>query len=50
MAYNVGHQETFKRSFTQQDFARFADLSGDNNPIHVDPQFSARTRFGRTKK
>lgn len=37
-----------ERSFSQADFDRFARLSGDNNPIHVDPAFSARTRFGRT--
>ena len=48
MAYQVGHIETFKRRFTQADFNRFADLSGDNNPIHVDPEFSARTHFGKT--
>jgi acyl dehydratase len=48
MAHKVGHIETFKRRFTQEDFNRFADLSGDNNPIHVDPEFSARTYFGRT--
>lgn len=35
------------RTFEQVDFDRFARLSGDANPIHVDPQFSARTRFGR---
>ena len=36
------------RVFTQADFDRFAALSGDDNPIHVDPAFSAETRFGRT--
>ncbi len=36
------------RTLTQRDFDRFAALSGDDNPIHVDPAFSARTRFGRT--
>jgi 3-hydroxybutyryl-CoA dehydratase len=39
---------TIQRVLTQDDFNRFAALSGDNNPIHVDPEFSARTRFGKT--
>lgn len=36
------------RSLSQAEFDLFAKISGDNNPIHVDPDFSARTRFGRT--
>jgi acyl dehydratase len=47
MKVKKGHIETFKCSFTQEDFDRFADLTGDNNPIHVDPEFSARTHFGQ---
>jgi acyl dehydratase len=45
---NVGQQFSTTRTFTQDDFNRFAALSGDDNPIHVDPEFSARTKFGRT--
>jgi len=34
--------------FSQADFDLFARLSGDNNPIHTDPDFCRGTRFGRT--
>lgn len=45
---HIGQTFTITRTFTQDDFNRFAALSGDDNPIHVDPEFSARTKFGRT--
>ena len=32
----------------QEDFDLFAEISGDNNPIHVDEGFSKSTRFGAT--
>ena len=38
---------SIERTFEQQDFDRFARLSGDDNPIHTEPEFSARSRFGR---
>ena len=34
--------------FTQRQFDEYAQLSGDDNPIHVDAGFAAATRFGRT--
>ncbi len=48
MAHNTMVPNIFTRTFSQRDFDRFGALSGDDNPIHVSPEFSARTRFGRT--
>jgi acyl dehydratase len=36
------------RTLTQADLDAFASLSGDANPIHIDPAFAARSTFGRT--
>lgn len=44
----VGETSVRTLSFTQADFDRFAELSGDDNPIHVDPDFAVRTKFGKT--
>jgi acyl dehydratase len=44
----IGQSESVQRVFSQEDLNRFATLSGDDNPIHVDPEFSARTKFGKT--
>ncbi len=48
MNIHVGQVESVRRTFGQADFDRFAALSGDRNPIHVDPAFAARTSFGAT--
>ena len=37
-----------ERMFTQAEFDRFGALSGDRNPIHVDPAFAVDTPFGAT--
>lgn len=44
----IGQVFDTKRLLTQDDFNRFAELSGDDNPIHVDPAFAANTHFGGT--
>lgn len=44
----IGETFTATRTLAQAEFDRFAAVSGDDNPIHVDPAFSARTHFRRT--
>ncbi|MBK5277412.1 MAG: MaoC family dehydratase [Bacteroidia bacterium] len=31
--------------FSQEDVNRFAQVTGDNNPIHLDPNYAATTAF-----
>ncbi|RIV21492.1 dehydrogenase [Fibrisoma montanum] len=42
---NAVHQYTFR--FSQADVIEFARITGDNNPLHLDPDFAARTPFKR---
>jgi 3-hydroxybutyryl-CoA dehydratase len=36
------------RRITQEQLHRYADASGDHNPLHLDPEFAGRTQFGGT--
>jgi acyl dehydratase len=36
------------RAVTQEEVAAYAELSGDRNPVHLDPVFAAGTPFGGT--
>lgn len=36
------------KSITQEQIGRYADASGDHNPIHVDESFARTTPFGGT--
>lgn len=33
--------------FTQDEVVRFAELTGDNNPLHLDSEYAATTNFKR---
>ncbi|CAH8529170.1 unnamed protein product [Dicrocoelium dendriticum] len=43
----VGDQIKIVRKFTQEDVNAFSVLSGDNNPIHIDPEFARKTQYGQ---
>jgi len=47
MQINLGDQYTVTRNISDQLIRSFAELSGDHNPIHLDEDFAATTRFGR---
>jgi 3-oxoacyl-[acyl-carrier protein] reductase len=42
----VGQSFTVERTFTADDVRRFAAVSGDWSPLHVDPGYAASTEFG----
>jgi acyl dehydratase len=44
----AGARAEYRRVLLQADFDRFARLTGDDNPIHCDPAFAAKSHFGAT--
>jgi 3-hydroxybutyryl-CoA dehydratase len=47
MRFKVGDAATRSRTITDEDIRAFAELSGDYNPVHLDDEYAAGTRFGR---
>ena len=43
----VGHVATFTRAVTADVLRAFVAASGDDHPLHADPAYAARTRFGQ---
>lgn len=42
---SVGDSAQIKRQVTRQDVNRFAELTGDDNPLHMDPAYAEATPF-----
>lgn len=42
----VGLRERFEREITEDDVVQYARNSGDDNPLHVDPDYAAQTNYG----
>ncbi len=35
----------YEFSFTQEDVNRFSEITGDDNPIHINNEYASKTRF-----
>lgn len=44
---HVGDSASMEKLVTDADIRMFAELSGDDNPVHVDEEFAKTTIFGR---
>ena len=47
MKFRPGDTASISRTITDDDIQRFADASGDHNPLHLNDDFAKSTRFGR---
>ena len=45
--WNIGDKEILKHTIKEKDVEDFAKLTGDNNPLHMDDDFTSKTRFGK---
>ena len=44
---NCGHEESFNVKISQEDILNFSNISGDKNPLHLDDNYSKKTKFKR---
>lgn len=47
MELKIGDKFSVKREITDELIRKFAEVSGDKNPIHLDEEFAKTTRFGK---
>jgi len=42
---SVGMSASYAKTVTDEDIVRFADISGDMNPVHLDQAYAEKTMF-----
>jgi 3-hydroxybutyryl-CoA dehydratase len=45
--FKVGDNASVTKTISEADITAFAKISGDHNPLHLDAEFAARSRFGQ---
>ena len=43
---SLGQKAEYEKQVTDEDVRKFADISGDYNPIHLDDEFAKSSMFG----
>lgn len=44
--FSIGERASLRRAIRAEDIDAFAELSGDQNPVHVDEDYARETYFG----
>jgi 3-hydroxybutyryl-CoA dehydratase len=47
LKFHEGQTASISRTVTQAEIEAFARVTGDANPVHLDPAYAANTRFGK---
>ena len=47
LGLSVGQRARRTQTVTARHLELYAEITGDRNPLHFDPDFAARTRFGK---
>ena len=45
--YEIGQSASFTKTVTEEDVMKFAEVTGDYNPIHVNPEYAKTQMFGK---
>jgi len=45
--YKIGDSAEFTKTITEEDVMMFAKVTGDYNPIHVNPEYAKTQMFGK---
>jgi 3-hydroxybutyryl-CoA dehydratase len=46
MNIKVGDSASISKTITDADIFAFAEVTGDHNPVHLNDEYAAKTRFG----
>lgn len=44
--FYIGQEQSARKVFTEEDVRLFAQISGDDNPLHTDREYAEKSRFG----